>query len=77
MAPPTRLPLNTLKGPNNHLPLDGTTTRKLVLPGANESTTKSKPIAKAMPAELLDDFKRAIEGSDLTKAGLVEVLKKK
>lgn len=29
-----------------------------------------------VPAEDLDAFKRAVEGSDMTKAGLIEVLKK-
>ena len=32
--------------------------------------------AKLVPDELLADFKLAIDGSDMTKAGLVEALKK-
>lgn len=40
-----------------------------------ETPRKSKNVS-LVPAEDLDAFKRAVEGSDMTKAGLVEVLKK-
>lgn len=37
-------------------------------------TTKAK---RPFPSELLSEFKQAVEGSDLSKIGLVEILKKK
>ncbi|KAF8536678.1 chromatin assembly factor 1 subunit A-domain-containing protein [Trichophaea hybrida] len=40
-------------------------------PGKKDATTK-----KLVPPEFMEDFKRAIDGSDMTKAGLIEVLKK-
>ena len=73
MPPPNRTPLLTLQGPNQLLA--GTTQSK------QSSTTKSAKAgaaaAKPLAPELLDDFKKAVDGSDLTKLGLVEVLKKK
>lgn len=41
----------------------------------NKKTTNHK-IPKMIEPELLDDFKQAVEGSDLTKLGLIEILKK-
>ncbi len=37
----------------------------------------AKPIKRSLPADHMAAFKMAIQGSELTKAGLVEVLKKK
>ncbi|KAL9127467.1 MAG: hypothetical protein Q9217_003667 [Psora testacea] len=36
----------------------------------------SKPNKRLIPNDLFEDFKKAVQGSDLTKVGLVEVLKK-
>jgi len=40
-------------------------------PGKKDVTAR-----KLVPPEFMEDFKRAIDGSDMTKAGLIEVLKK-
>jgi chromatin assembly factor 1 subunit A len=91
MAPP-RLPLNPLlktNAPNILAPhiIDLTSTKS---PNPSPQTQtqnenfhiliprqKVGVLAKPIPAELLAEFKKAIEGSDLTKVGLVEVLKKR
>ena len=46
------------------------------------STDDSNKVAvtgpkKLMPVEYMDEFKAAVDGSDLSKTGLVEVLKKR
>lgn len=70
MAPPFRNPLDVLKSPNKAVP------NKL---SSTDATAKSVKLSNAKPlsSELLDDFKKAVDGSDLTKLGLIEVLKKK
>ncbi|MCJ1285461.1 hypothetical protein MMC26_004801 [Xylographa opegraphella] len=84
MAPP-RVPLSIIQKnsniPPSSAPQPGTDTKigdATCLP-VKPSTNKPKNSApsKPIPSELLEDFKKAIEGSDLTKAGLVEVLKKR
>lgn len=42
-------------------------------PVIGDNSKKARP---TVPEDQLESFKRAIEGSDMTKAGLVEVLKK-
>ncbi|TAQ83506.1 hypothetical protein B7494_g8171 [Chlorociboria aeruginascens] len=83
MEPP-RLPLNIMKTTNSHIngpqskpvtmfgvgPYNGT--QKPVTPAAS---TNSKP-KKLIPDSDMESFKKAIEGSDLSKLGLVEKLKK-
>ncbi|KAL9117607.1 MAG: hypothetical protein Q9187_005855 [Circinaria calcarea] len=78
MAPPQRIPLHTVNASNNLLlPQPSTDTSSKPSPITGSSTSKARKAAtKPLPSELLDDFKRAVQGSDLTKAGLVEVLKK-
>lgn len=44
--------------------------------GVDAATIKKGKSVALVPAEDLDAFKRAVEGSDMTKAGLIEVLKK-
>ena len=39
--------------------------------------TPPKPAKRMIPLEHLEDFKKEVEGSDLTKIALVEALKKK
>ncbi|MCJ1401456.1 hypothetical protein MMC11_004669 [Xylographa trunciseda] len=84
MAPP-RIPLNTINRSNNILPssspqldTDGKTQGAYCFP-VKPSVTRPKNSApsKPIPSDLLEDFKKAVDGSDLTKAGLIEVLKKK
>ncbi|MCJ1473589.1 hypothetical protein MMC13_002240 [Lambiella insularis] len=84
MAPP-RVPLNTIQRTNNILPLSSTqngtdlkNSHSLSSP-LRPRTAKSKSAvpSKPVPSELLEDFKKAIDGSDLSKAGLIEVLKKR
>jgi chromatin assembly factor 1 subunit A len=81
MAPPPRLPLNPLLGTNTRLSTDSGTGLTLKPPTSGGTAApapqKTKALAKPFPPELLDDFKREIEGSDLSKIGLVEVLKKR
>ena len=87
MGPPSRTPLHTLKGPNHTSSLsaptavcDGALKPLPTFPPCNKvpaTKGKSQGPSKPMPSDLLEDFKRAIDGSDLTKAGLVEVLKKR
>lgn len=84
MAPP-RVPLNTIQRTNNILPLDAAqivtdlkSNYSLSSP-LKPSTAKSKSAvpSKPIPPELLENFKKAVADSDLTKAGLIEVLKKR
>ena len=89
MGPPSRVPLNTIEGASNILPfsslhgsMDSNAKPSSTIPPARApyalpSKSKSGAAAKPLPSDLLDDFKAAVVGSDLTKAGLIEVLKKK
>ena len=36
----------------------------------------TKGVKRYIPAEIVEDFKQAVEGSDLSKVGLIEVLKR-
>ena len=81
MPPPSRTPLVPLVSSNTLLTVDGVSGLAPKHPSSGLSGSVSAPkvkgAAKPFPAELLDGFKREIEGSDLSKIGLVEVLKKK
>ncbi|MCJ1246771.1 hypothetical protein MMC30_003980 [Trapelia coarctata] len=77
MAPPPRIPLNAI---HNILPFNPTVlvSKSLDTPSKPQGPkSKASVQSKPIPRELLEEFKKAIDGSDLTKAGLVEVLKKK
>jgi chromatin assembly factor 1 subunit A len=87
MEPP-RLPLNTLK--SNNLSTNGpssTASTKTVKPfftPSSEAAPSQLPAQtgrqkekKLLPPEEWPGFKDAIRGSDLSKVGLIEVLKKK
>ncbi|MCJ1437583.1 hypothetical protein MMC27_006970 [Xylographa pallens] len=84
MAPP-RVPLSIINKVNNFLPssspLHGTDTKigdaSCVQVKLSTTRPKNSVPSKPIPSDLLGDFKRAIDGSDLTKAGLIEVLKKR
>ena len=79
MEPP-RVPLQPINGSNNLLPLSQNLASasgvhgSISNPSANDSTNPPK---RLISKELVDDFKAAVAGSDLTKIGLVEQLKKK
>jgi chromatin assembly factor 1 subunit A len=70
---PNTKPPKTFFTPASSLPL--TSSSSSVLP-STESNSNSKP-KKLLPDSDLPAFKAAIDGSDLSKIGLVEVLKKK
>lgn len=53
--------------------LDGT---KIHLDGGELPSKAPKAPKRMVAPEVLEDFKRAVDGSDLTKAGLIEILKK-
>ncbi|KAL8973508.1 MAG: hypothetical protein Q9197_002242 [Variospora fuerteventurae] len=79
MEPP-RIPLNITNRTNVLLPNSALAVSGLKPPPSNANgppQSKASQGPKRMVApDVLEDFKRAVEGSDLTKAGLVEVLKK-
>lgn len=73
MEPP-RIPLNPVNRQNTILLAPATSKDR---PSDPLATTKpSKPPPRLLPPELMEDFKRAVQGNDLTKVGLLEVLKK-
>ncbi|KAL9577949.1 MAG: hypothetical protein Q9212_006035 [Teloschistes hypoglaucus] len=77
MVPP-RIPLNPLDRTNHLLhpqpafTLDGLKTHQLT----GDRLAVPKAPKRMVDLEVLEDFKKAVQGSDLTKAGLVEILKK-
>lgn len=69
MEPP-RIPLSPITHTNNTLLKPPSTT--------NTSTNKApNPPKRFVDSDVLDEFKAAVIGSDLTKMGLCEVLKKR
>ena len=69
------MPLHPLNKNNTLLPDPSVGQRKHLNP-PNSNINKAPKIPKRYIApELLDEFKQAVEGSDLTKMGLVEILK--
>ena len=76
---PPRIPLTTLNHANLPIPYPTSTLGGLKtatdIP-AIHSTKPSKPSKRTVAPEVMEDFKRAVDGSDLTKAGLIEILKK-
>ncbi|KAL8702899.1 MAG: hypothetical protein Q9201_003933 [Fulgogasparrea decipioides] len=76
---PPRVPLNPLNRMNHLLPpqsatiFDGVKSQPF---NAGLSSKAPKMPNRMVASDVLDDFKRAVEGSDLTKAGLIEILKK-
>ena len=76
MEPP-RIPLNPINRQNHLLsPSVSENIIKIVSPDATVLTKPSKGPKRLIPSELLEEFKKAISGNDLTKIGLLEVLKK-
>ena len=87
MAPPSRVPLNTIHRTNTILPLILSSTATTLKAQMNlepalpkiPTTKGAKPTipSKPIPSDLLPEFREAVNGSDLAKAGLVAVLQKK
>ena len=79
---PPRIPLNAISRPNLQLanPSKPDDSTKSISAGkitsASNKTPKQPQVKRLIPAELLADFKVAVQGSELTKLGIVEVLKK-
>ena len=79
---PPRIPLHAINRTNTVI--NGSTTSSLTLVDSDGKllnttpthATPSKGQKRQVAPELMPDFKRAIQGSDLTKAGLIEILKK-
>jgi chromatin assembly factor 1 subunit A len=57
--------------------LSSHTQSPLVPPAGNAESVPSAKTKKPFPLDQLAEFKEAVEGSDLTKTGLIEVLKKR
>lgn len=78
---PPRIPLNAINRinaliPNPSLPVDGL---KAPSPSADIPMSVKPPKApkRLVAPDVMEDFKVAVQGNDLTKAGLVEILKKR
>lgn len=70
--PPSRAPLQSrLNGANSTITPNGLVAR----PNAKFSNAAHKS-KRLVPDNQLEDFKRAIDGSDLTKIAIIEALKK-
>lgn len=68
MQPP-RLPLTR--------PISSMMNTMKAAPAAANAGKPGKPPKRMIPADQLPEFKRQVEGSDLTKIALIEALKKK
>ena len=78
MQPP-RLPLSSINVPNVFVKASSPSVKREGSNGTqSKPTAKSIPtkVTKTIPYDLLPAFKAAVSGSDMTKAGLIEVLKK-
>lgn len=77
---PPRVPLNAISRTNMSFPNSALSVNSLKAhnPGKDSSAAVKphKPPKRFIPPEVMNDFKLAVQGNDLTKAGLVEVLKK-
>lgn len=77
---PPRLPLTArLNSASNGLPVGGTD--KMMRPKTtagflSATPAPPKPAKRMVDPEVLDEFKAAIQGSDMTKIALIEALKK-
>ncbi len=75
MEPP-RIPLNPINRQNTLLGLAAATSIKTAGSDANAPMKPSKGPKRLIPSDLLEEFKNAVDGNELTKLGLLEVLKK-
>ena len=75
MEPP-RIPLNPINRQNTLL--NSSAAVNGMKTATSDATAPMKPTKgpkRLIPPELLDEFKKAVDGNELTKLGLVEVLK--
>ena len=75
MEPP-RIPLNPINRQNTLL--NSSAAVSGMKTAESDATSPMKPPKgpkRLIPTEFLDDFKKAVDGNELTKLGLVEVLK--
>ena len=79
MEPP-RVPLTALNRLNlqlpNTIPSDSLKERPASDPTPTSNPPKQTQVKRYIAPELINEFKAAVQGSDLTKLGLTEVLKK-
>ncbi|KAI4173403.1 MAG: hypothetical protein LQ343_002935 [Gyalolechia ehrenbergii] len=74
---PPRIPLNVTNRTNLLVPQPAIGLKPQQVNTTTSLPPKTRQAPKRMVApDVIEGFKRAIEGSDLTKAGLIEVLKK-
>ncbi|KAL8822854.1 MAG: hypothetical protein Q9191_006417, partial [Dirinaria sp. TL-2023a] len=85
MEPPLRVPLTAINRQNLQLPttsispsdsLKNRPAADATPPTSTKPAMKQAQVKRYIASELIDDFKAAVQGSELTKLGLVEVLKK-
>lgn len=86
MQPPTRVPLNPIPNGGNAKIMEDFTGKQVPGPALlNPQKRRGRPpksetggkVKRTVPDEQMNDFKSAIDGSDLTKIALVEDLKKR
>jgi len=70
--PPSRLPLQSRLNGANGDAVSNTTPAKL----GTKSATSTGKAKRLVPDDQLEAFKRAIDGSDMTKIAIIEALKK-
>ena len=79
MEPP-RIPLHTTNRLNLQLPIpspfDGLKGRSATARSALAKASEQSQVKRYVAPEVMEEFKAAVQGSELTKLGLVEVLKK-
>ena len=76
MEPP-RIPLNPINRQNTLLSTSGAAIGiKTAGPDATGSMKPPKGPKRLIPSEHLEEFKKTVDGNELTKLGLLEVLKK-
>ncbi|KAL8855675.1 MAG: hypothetical protein Q9178_007686 [Gyalolechia marmorata] len=74
-----RLPLTTINHANLPIPIPNSALEGFKAPNntlATHSVKHPKAPKRMVAPEVMEDFRRAVDGSDLTKAGLIETLKK-
>lgn len=75
---PPRIPLNPINRQNALLlsPSAAATGVKIAGSDATAPMKPPKGPKRLIPSELFEEFKKAVDGNELTKLGLLEVLKK-
>ena len=76
MEPP-RIPLNPVNRQNSLL--DPSTAAMGIKTAGSDAMAPMKPpkgTKRLIPSDLFEEFKKAVDGNELTKLGLIELLKK-